>query len=339
MTRPSPARLLALATAHQRAGALAALIELGIPTLLGDGPQPRDAVAQRVGADPIAIGALLEAAVALGVLVERDGGYGNSQDADRYLRRDAPHYLGDLLLRHDRVARSPAWREFPERLRGWRAGDARFAPESVPGAAQRDGELALALLAGDALADDFDVSRFRHLLDLGGGTGGIAIALCGRHPDLRATIVERQELVAAARERAHAAGLAARVTARAGDLLDAAAWPAGVDLVLVSNVLSMLPAARSRQLFARAVAHLPAGGAVLVSGWMPRPGAADALAPLLLSLEDIALGAPDIEHSVDEVAAWLADAGFAGISDAEYFPPSSCVCGYKPAPTRAGGRR
>jgi len=55
-----------------------------------------------------------------------------------------------------------------------------------------------------------------------------------------------------------------------------------------------------------------------------------AILPLLLSLEDIILRAPDVERSPAEYADWLARAGFERIDCARYFEPMSYVVGHKP---------
>lgn len=331
MTRPSPAALIALATAHRRSRVLAALIVLEIPTRLGDRARTRESLAQELKAEPAAIGALLEAAVALGVLAHRDGGYANTTDAASYLRRDAAGYLGDWFMRHDRMAHSPAWIEFPRRLRAWRGGDgAAFAPESAPTAADRHGQHAMALLAGEALADAIDFGPHHRLLDLGGGTAGMAIALLRRHPEMSAVVIERPDVASSARDNIRRARLETRIDVCAGDFLDDAPWPPAADLVLLANVLSMLTAPRTRELFARIATYLPPGGRVVVSGWMPGVTDDDGPAPMLQSLEDIALGAPDLERTAAEYAAWLTQAGFHDAATLAYFPPTGLVTARKP---------
>ena len=331
MKGPSPAGLIELAAGHQRARVLTSLIELGIPTLLGEEPRSRETVAASLGAEPLAVGLLLEAAARLGVLVRTEGGFANSPAAARFLRRESPDYLGDLLLRHDRMARSPAWTGFPRRLLEWRAGtSAPVAPEAAPTLAERDGQHRVALLAGEALGESFDFSTFRLLLDLGGGTGAMSIALCRLHSGLSAIVVERPEIAAATHGYVDGAGLRERIGVRAEDFLNAAPWPEGADLVLLANVLSMLPAERTRELFGRIHRYLPRDGAVVLSGLMPSPGGAGGpLEPLLLGLEDIALGVPDIERPAEQYMQWLAAAGFRQVRHAAYYPPASMVVGRK----------
>lgn len=326
----SLAGLLELAGAHRRSRVLAALVALDVPALL-DPPASSERVAEQLRADPAAVRLLLDAAVLLGVLERTPAGYGNTPAATRFLRRDGPEFLGGLFLRDHRLASSPAWAEFPERLLAWRSGAARFDACSAPADAERESQHRLALLAGEALDVAFDVSAHRRLLDLGGGTGAMSIALCGHHPGLEAVIVEHPSVAEQARAHVREARLAARIEVRAGDFLDASPWPAGADLVLLANVLSMLPAATSQAVFARTAAYLPPGGAVVVSGWMPSPTAGGPLEPLLFGLEDIALGAPDVERPAAEYAAWLDAAGFTGITIARYFPPLTLVSGRRPS--------
>jgi hypothetical protein len=46
-------------------------------------------------------------------------------------------------------------------------------------------------------------------------------------------------------------------------------------------------------------------------------------------LEDIVLGAPDVERSVATYSEWLAEAGFQDIGHTMYFEPASLIVGHK----------
>jgi hypothetical protein len=46
------------------------------------------------------------------------------------------------------------------------------------------------LLAGWKLADAFDFSAARRLVDIGGGSGGVGIALCQRYSSLSGTVAD-----------------------------------------------------------------------------------------------------------------------------------------------------
>ncbi len=74
------------------------------------------------------------------------------------------------------------------------------------------------------------------LLDVGGGTGIYSIAWLLRHPELRAIVWDRPEVLKVAREMAEQYGVADRLELLAGDMFRDPV-PEGADVVLFSNVL------------------------------------------------------------------------------------------------------
>ena len=68
-----------------------------------------------------------------------------------------------------------------------------------------DGAVVLLDVSGALLAVatcEGGVARFRHMVDLGGATGHLAIAACERYPDLRAVVFDLPQVIETAR--AHA---------------------------------------------------------------------------------------------------------------------------------------
>jgi 3-hydroxy-5-methyl-1-naphthoate 3-O-methyltransferase len=327
---PPPARLLELATGHQRARILFALIRLEVPTLLAEGPRSLAEIAGALRMDGLAAHRFLHACAELGLLVRDGDGFRNAPETQRYLVRGAPAYVGDVFAHHERAVTSRAWGRLDRRLRAWRAGGTRrkLVKESEPTPEEAAGHHRMALLAGDALADAVDFSGHRRLLDLGGGTGGMSIALCLRFPALEAIVFELPAVARRARAEVAASG-ADRVEVREGDFLTDP-WPSGGDVVLLANVLSMLDAEANRALLARVFAYLPPGGTVVLSGWMLDDDGTGPLLPVLFCLEDIVLDAPDVERSVAQYVGWLARAGFAEIAHGIYFDPTRYIAARKP---------
>lgn len=327
---PAPAKLFELATGHQRARILFALVRLDVPALLADGPRSLAEIAAALRVDGLAAHRFLHACAELGLLVRTGDGFGNAPETQRYLVRGTPSFLGDALEHHERTAASRAWSRLDRRLRAWRAGGTRrrLVKESEPTPEAAAGQHRLALLAGDALADAVDFSRHRRVLDLGGGTGGMSIALCRRVPTLEAIVFELPAVARRARAEAQASGVG-RVEVHEGDFLTAP-FPPGCDAVLLANVLSMLDADANRALLARVFEYLPPGGLVVLSGWMLDDDGTGPLLPVLFCLEDIVLDAPDVERSVAQYAGWLARAGFVEIAHGTYFDPTRYVAARKP---------
>src|SRR5262249_13810659 len=97
VTTASPAPLLELATAYQRSHVLATMLELRVPSRLASGARSPAELAAELGADPLAMGRLLDAAVALELLARDGDRVGNTTVSATYLVCGRDGYLGDAL--------------------------------------------------------------------------------------------------------------------------------------------------------------------------------------------------------------------------------------------------
>jgi precorrin-6B methylase 2 len=108
-----------------------------------------------------------------------------------------------------------------------------------------------------------EFSAVRHLLDVGGGDGSNAIALCKCFPDLNVTILEKPTVARITRQNVAEAGLDGRIACVEGDMfLDA--WPAGCDALLFSHLVEIFSPARIRALYKQAFETLPSAGQLFV---------------------------------------------------------------------------
>jgi SAM-dependent methyltransferase len=145
-----------------------------------------------------------------------------------------------------------------------------------------------------------------HLLDLGGGTGVYALALLQANPGLRATVVDRPEVLKVAAEFAEAAGVGERLALVPGDMFTASLPPA--DVVLLSNILHDWDVPECRRLVQRAAAVLPPGGRLLIHDVFLDD---DLGGPLPIALYSAALFSltEGRAYSAAEYRGWLRDAG------------------------------
>lgn len=109
------------------------------------------------------------------------------------------------------------------------------------------------------LAQQLDLSGFTALLDVGGGSGIMAMELVRAHPGLRACVQDFEPVCKAARKIIEAEGLSDRVTTYAADMSVEIA--PGYDVIMYWNV-GAIPLA-SLELAYRS---LPEGGMVLIEG-------------------------------------------------------------------------
>ena len=333
---PHPQPILELATAFQRSQTLFTLVSLRIPSRLDGGERRLADLAGEVRLHPIPLDRFVNACVALGLL-ERDGDrVRNSPLAQRFLVRGMPEYLGEVVRHHDRVT-FDRWRQLRSDLAAWKPARAR-ARHSANGSAPRERGADLGSLhahhnlnhvMGRSLAERFEFSDHRRMLDLGGGTGAVSIAVCERHRRLKAEVIDLPAVTRHARAYVRRSGLAGRIRTRAGDLRKAG-LPAGFDLALLSNVLSMMGEDDARALMARVFDRLEPGGALLVCGWMLDSRRRRPLLGVLFCLNDIAWQAPDVERSAVTYARWLRHAGFKVNERRPVTPPWSLLVARKP---------
>jgi SAM-dependent methyltransferase len=330
LPRP-PVELLELATGYQRSKTLFAAVDFALPTLLARKALSLEEIAAALELHPLAADRFLNACVALGLVERVAGAYRNTAIAETYLVRGAPTFLGDLFARYDRTSYF-VWTDLAARLRHWAPGetDADLPTDADQGQASLAAQHALALLVGRALAASYDFGARRTLLDLGGGSGAMSIAVCAAHPHMRAVVFDLEGPGALARRLVEEAGLADRVRVECGHFKEDP-LPEGFDVALLANLLSVSSEATNRALLARVHDALPPGGEVILSGWILDDGRTSPLVPVLFCLEDIIWRAPDVERSASTYAEWLAGAGFVDVERTAYSPPWSMITGRRSA--------
>jgi SAM-dependent methyltransferase len=86
-----------------------------------------------------------------------------------------------------------------------------------------------------AVAEAYDFSRFKNVVDIGGGTGNLLATILSRHAGPRGVLFDRPHVVLEAPSLLKARGVADRVMIKAGDFFETV--PAGGDAYLLSHVI------------------------------------------------------------------------------------------------------
>jgi SAM-dependent methyltransferase len=253
----------------------AAVAHLGLFQRLADEPLSFDTLREQLGLSERAAVVLFTAIRAM-KLLEADGAgrLRLTNLAREHLLPGGEFFVGDYL---GLAAQSPGVLEMVARLRTNQlaraeasdAGAAFIFREGLDSAMEQENSarrLTLAL-AGRAknvapvLAEKVAFGT-ETLLDVGGGTGIYAIACLRRHPQLRAVVFDRPEVLKVAAEFAAEYGVADRLECHPGDMF-ADPLPTA-DVVLLSNVLHDWDVHECRQLVSRCAASLRPGGRLLV---------------------------------------------------------------------------
>jgi len=260
--RPFPQPYFDTWAAIISARAVMAATRLGVIDALAERPDDARGLAGRLRLDERGVDALLGVLVALDYArADRDGTYRLTRPARRWLAPDSDTAIAGLVgdFTYD------AWEHMAELERVLEGGD-------PVGLHQRDSDdpywdryqramYELAGMSADVVANALPVRGPERLLDLAGGCGRHAEALCRRHPDLRATIAELEAPARLGRKRIERAGLADRIEYRAGDLFTGDLG-SGYDVVTAHSVLHNLTPDRCVELLRRAHDAVRPGGLV-----------------------------------------------------------------------------
>ena len=166
-----------------------------------------------------------------------------------------------------------------------------------------------------ALAQRLDCAAYHQLLDVAGGSGIYACAMVARHPQLRATVLEKTPVDRLARQALAERGFSQRVNVGTGDMFQDP-FPEGCDIHLFSNVLHDWDGPQVEQLLAKSYDALAPGGMIVVHDAHINPAKTGPLPVAAYSVLLMTISEGKCYSEV-EMADLLARTGF---SNVEYFP-------------------
>jgi acetylserotonin N-methyltransferase len=274
MSQPDAAPILELIDAFRKSKTMFTALTLGVFDFLEHGPCGAAALAEATHTQVEPLERLLEACVSLGLLERTGEAFGNTEISKAYLVRSSPNTLSGYIKYSDE-ALYPMWANLSSAIREgthrWQqtfglSGNALFEHFFHTEEATRTfltGMHGFGMLSSPAVVRAFDLSGFRHLVDLGGGTGHLAVAACEIYPNLRATVFDLPRVTAFARQMLATSSVSRRVDFQDGDffhdLIPAA------DLYALGRILHDWAPERIKLLLARIHARLPAGGGLLIA--------------------------------------------------------------------------
>jgi acetylserotonin O-methyltransferase len=273
MNLPDASPVLDLIEAFRRSKTMFTAVSMGVFDRLHNGPSDAAAIAAALGAHPDAMERLLDACAALGLLAKHDGVYRNTPAAETYLCSDSPHTMSGYI-RYSDEALYAMWGNLAGAIR---EGTPRwsqtfgldgpiFSAFFRSDEAMRDfvrGMHGFGMLTSPKVAAAFDLSRFHTVVDLGGATGHLTIALCERNRHLRGVVFDLERVTAMAREQVALSSARDRIAVQAGDFFQDE-LPAA-DLYAVGRILHDWSDDNIERLLRRVYDRLPAGGALLIA--------------------------------------------------------------------------
>jgi len=280
-------------------------VELDLFTAAGEGTTAEE-IASTANTDPRATTLMLDALVAIGLMLKNGDDFSPSPAAARFLSASGRDDARTALMHQSHLW--DRWAQLTDSVRTGRPAKA---------ATKRDAawtEAFIAAMDRNAKGRAPQIVRavgthgVRRLLDVGGGSGAYAIAFAAASPELHAEIVDLESVLPITLRHIDAARLGDRVKARPGDLRSDT-FGEGFDVVLLSAICHMLSEAENADLIRRCQAALAPGGRLVIQDFVlddDRTGPREAA---LFSINMLVGTERGRSYAEDEYAAWMTEAG------------------------------
>ncbi len=251
--------------------------EIGIADHLGDDPVALDDLARTTGTNAGALKRLLRFLSAYRVFEERSPDRFCNTTLSSVLRADHPDSMRANLRRMD----ASWWSATAALEHSIRTGEAAFTHvHGVPffeylranAEAQKrfDEGMAQSSYANDAaIAAAFDFRRFRRIVDVGGGRGGLLLQILLSTPDAAGVLFDQPQVVQHA-TKLQEAGLLGRVELVAGDFFQSV--PVGGDCYVIKGVLHDFDDEQCVRILSNCRRAMSRGGCVVIANQdLPSP--------------------------------------------------------------------
>jgi hypothetical protein len=332
----TPDHILQLGLGFWASKTLLSAVELGLFTELAKGPMPAEAIGDRLDLHPRATRDFLDALVSLRML-QRDaaGIYSNTPEADIFLDRAKPSYIGGMLeMANTRLY--PFWGSLTEALRtgrpqneaksGGNFFEALYAdPERLEGFLSA--MTGLSLGAARAIAEKFPWSDYQSFIDIGGAQGGVPVQVALAHPHLTGGIFDLPAVGPIFEKYVARHDLSDRLRFYPGNFFKDRLPSA--DVLVMGHILHDWNLEEKRVLLKKAFDALPAGGALIVFEALIDDERRENRFGLLMSLNMLIETPGGFDYTGADCSAWMREAGFGETRVEHLVGPDSMVIGFK----------
>ena len=309
----SPDTIMRNAYAVYPSFAMLAGMQLDVFSPLNGHPMNAESLAKLLDVKATKLSPLLYALVTAGLLTVEDGIFSNTQEADTFLVRDRPEYMGGLNRFYNSL-----WHASLNTAESIRTDkpQAKFDWSTLP-----KGELIKyfrgqypgSLKAGRQIASRIDFAKFRRLLDAGGGTGGLSIGICEAYPNIVGTVIDLPSVAVISDHFISKAGMSDRITTKSLDLIDTA--PDGTyDVAVLRATIQVMPPKHAIRVLKNISKVMEPGGYIYIIGCILdnthlSPPASIAFSLVFLNVYDEGGAYTEKQHY-----DWLIEAGFTDVS-------------------------
>jgi hypothetical protein len=318
----SPRRINQLRSGADAAFAMLAGMELDVFTPLKAGSLNAEKIADAIGVRPGRLHLLLYCLVAAGLLNEENGRFSNTAEANQFLVRGSPSYIGNRY-----AALATRWAASLKTAKSIRMGipQAKIDFSDSP---QPELEKFLrninpsTVSAGRALLEQYDFSSVQTLADVGSGGAGLAITITKAYPHIKATAIDLPQVAPIAEKIIEEEGAAERVKVLPANVLDGP-LPGSYDAAVMRAFLQVFSPADARQAVKNLGAAVNPGGKIFIIGQILDDSRTAPLEAVGFNLAFINMLEAGESHTESEQRDWLREAGFGDIERAAFLMDGS----------------
>jgi hypothetical protein len=302
--------------------------------LLAERPRSADEISESLGIARRPVDALLAVNASLGFVKRQKNRFHLAEISREYLLEDSPTYFGaywDLSINNPSLL---TLESFERALRTNRSQV--YGGEELFNANEQNPELARAftrgmhsISIGAALTwpNRMNLSKYRMMLDVGGGSGAHCIGAALKFRKLKATIFDLPPACDVATEFASQYGLSDRISTQPGDMWNDPFPPA--DLHFYGNIFHDWPPEQGEFLTRKSFEALPSGGRLMLHEQLYNDDKSGPFASAAYSMVMLAWTEGQ-QYSRRELADMMTAAGFRQISVKPSFGYMSIITGVKP---------
>ncbi|HEX9144056.1 MAG TPA: methyltransferase [Candidatus Binatia bacterium] len=306
---PQPTNIEKLEWAVWPSFAMLAGIQLDLFTVLTDGPMTIDQIADAIGVRPDKLKPLLYALAASGLLTVHGDFFANTGEADHFLVRGSPSYRGG---KHEVL--STNWKAGLQTADSIRTGSPQSKLDFLAASKEKletfyRSNHAQALRRGRELMATYDLSSHHSLLDVGGGSGGLSIAITEAYPAIHATVVDLAIVTPITQRIVDEAGAADRVKVMTADILTDE-LRGSYDAAVLSSFIQVISAAKARRALKNVAKVTAPGGVIYIRGDVVDDSGVSPLGAVMRNLIYLNIYDEGQAYTEKEHREWLQEAGF-----------------------------
>jgi GNAT superfamily N-acetyltransferase len=184
--------LFRLIWGYMATAVVSTLVRFGLPDLLGERARTSDDLAELTGTHAPSLRRLLRAATGLGLAHEVEPGRFRLSETGSLLRTDVPDSMNAIARVFSSEAMMDGWLELPETVRtgGSRDFFSIMAQRPELAALFHESMSQGTRISTAAITSSYDFSRFRTIVDVGGGSGTLLEAILASAPAARGVLVD-----------------------------------------------------------------------------------------------------------------------------------------------------